>query len=123
MIVLNKGTKRKNLIIVFFSIFVISLILITVNIKSTKATTFLEYSFVWLVSPFQSLLTSAISSVSETIDHYFFLAKTSKKNKMLQRKINILIQEKNQLYEQLLRQKRIYNLLPVSYTHLRAHET
>lgn len=108
---LNKGAKGKNLVVILSSIFLIAFVLITVNIKSRKTADFFESTFVWIVSPFQSLFTSTVNSVSEAIDHYLFLVRVSRENEALKRQVDVLTQEKNRLREQLLRHERIHKLL------------
>ncbi|MFQ5673452.1 MAG: rod shape-determining protein MreC [Nitrospinales bacterium] len=108
---LNKEAKGKNLVVVLSSIFLIAFALITINIKSDKTADFLESPFVWIVSPFQSLFTSAVDSVSEVVNHYLFLVEVSRENEALKRQVALLKQEKNRLREQLLHHERIRNLL------------
>jgi len=109
--VLNKEAKGKNLVVVFFSILLIAFVLITINIKSEKTVDFFESPFVWIVAPFQSLLTSAVNSVSEVVNHYVFLVEVSRENETLKRQIGLLYQEKNHLQEQLLRHERMHDRL------------
>lgn len=107
---LNRGTKLKNSIIVFASILLISFALITVNFKSSKSPIILESLFVWIVSPIQTLFTHTANSISDTIDHYFFLVNISKENENLRREIAGLIKQKNSLQEQVYQKERLLGL-------------
>lgn len=108
---LNKGTKGKNFIIALSAIFIVSFILMTLNIKSKKGPAFFESVFSWIVSPFQTLLSQTRHSISGVADHYFLLVNLVNTNENLQRELENLTQQNNQLRERLYKNERVLGLL------------
>ena len=102
--------NRKNKFLTLSLIFLISFLLMTVNVKSSKKPIFLESFVFWVITPFQNMVTKATHKIAEMTDHYFHLVNISLENKVLKSQIGKLIQEKNQLQEALHRQKRLYRL-------------
>jgi len=95
----NRQTKSKHLLITLSSIVLVSLLLVTINIRHDKSSLFLESVVVWFFSPVQSLLTNTVETVSETLNYYFFLVGVSRENERLLLEIDRLSQEKNELLE------------------------
>ena len=103
----NKGTKaRKNIFLVFF-ILLFSFALMSLSAKQEKGISFLDSLTGLILSPFQNLFTKSVQSVSDGINHYFNLVNVSKENNRLKFEIERLVNEKNDLIEQISRQKRL----------------
>ncbi len=107
----NRGIKGKKLIVLVSSILLVSLVLITVNIRQSQDRGFPESIIVWIVSPFQSVFTNTLDTISGGIDHYFFLVGVSRENERLLKEIDRLNREKNALDETIRRQGRVAKLL------------
>ena len=83
----------------------------TVNVRYEKSNLFFESIVVWFFSPIQNLLTSATSSISDVLEHYFFLVQTSKENDRLLLEVNLLSRKNNELLERNKFLKRSDNLI------------
>lgn len=108
---LNKEAKGKNFVIVLSAIFIVSFILMTLNIKSKKGPVLFESVFAWIVSPFQTVFSQTLHSISGAVDHYFLLVDLVKTNEDLQRKLDNLTKQNNQLRERLYENQRVLGLL------------
>ena len=95
----NRRNKGKHLFTALAGIVLVSLILMTINIRSGKSSLFLESMAVWIISPVQSLLTHTVSAISDTFRDYFFLVGVSRENENLLLEIERLSKEKNELLE------------------------
>ncbi len=84
--------------------------LMTVNIKRSAQPTFIETAVLWVVSPIQNLFTFVVDGVADTVNHYFLLVNTSRDNENLRKRIDVLIQEKHALQEEVRRLTRINEL-------------
>jgi rod shape-determining protein MreC len=113
----KKGPKGRKNIILVFSILLFSLALMSLSAKQEKGIFFLDSLTGLILSPFQNLFTQSFRSVSDGINHYFDLVNVSKENKRLKFKIDRLVNEKNDLIEQISRQKRITSLVAYSESH------
>jgi rod shape-determining protein MreC len=71
----------------------------TVNVRYDKSNLFFESIVVWFFSPIQNLLISTSSSISDLLDHYFFLVQTSKENDRLLFEVDLLSKKNNELLE------------------------
>ena len=107
----NKGNKNKKNIVLVFAILLFSLALMTLNVKQEKGVRFLDSISGVILSPFQNFFTQTIQSVSDSINHYFFLVDVSRQNDQLKLEVQRLINEKNQLIEHLASQKRLAKLM------------
>jgi rod shape-determining protein MreC len=107
----NKGPKGKKNIILVFSILLFSLALMSLSAKQEKEISFLDSLAGLILSPFQNLFTQSVQSVSDGIDHYFDLVDVSKENEQLRSEVARLVNEKNDLIERILRQKRLAGLV------------
>lgn len=105
----KKGNK-KNIALVS-AILLFSLALMTLNVKQEKGTDFLDSVAGFILSPFQNFFTQSIQSVSDSINHYFFLVDVARENDQLKLEVQRLISEKNQLVERLASQKRLAKLM------------
>jgi rod shape-determining protein MreC len=103
----SKGLKGRKNIILVFSILLLSLALMSLSAKQEKGISFLESLTGLILSPFQNLFTKSVQSVSDGINHYFDLVNVSKENDRLKFEIERLVNEKNDLNEQISRQKRL----------------
>ncbi len=83
----------------------------TLNVKQEKGTDFLDSVAGFILSPFQNFFTQSIQSVSDSINHYFFLVDVARENDQLKLEVQRLISEKNQLVERLASQKRLAKLM------------
>ena len=97
----NKGYKSKKNIILVSTILLFSLALMTLNVKEEKGTRFLDSMVGVILSPFQNFFTQTIQSVSDSINHYFFLVDVARENDQLKLEVQRLISEKNKLIERL----------------------
>jgi rod shape-determining protein MreC len=91
--------QSKNLTKFLVGILVFSLVLMTVNARYDKANLFFESIVVRLISPLQSLFTTATNSISGVIGHYFFLVRTSSENDRLLLELDRLSKKNNKLRE------------------------
>jgi cell shape-determining protein MreC len=107
----KKGFKNKKNIILVSTILLFSLALMTLNDKQGKGTRFLDSVVGVILSPFQNFFTQTIQSVSDGIDHYFFLVGVARENDQLKLEVQRLISEKNKLVERLASQKRLAKLM------------
>ena len=88
----------------------VSLLLITVSIRYGKENLFFESVIVRIFSPAQSLITQVRTSISDLLDHYFFLTEVSRENDRLLKEIDLLTRRNNDLLETIKRQERIKKL-------------
>ena len=100
----------KNPLIFLACIVLVSLLLITVSIRYGKENLFFESVIVRIFSPAQSLLTQARTSISDLLDHYFFLTEVSRENDRLLKEIDLLTRRNSDLLETVKRQERIKKL-------------
>ena len=107
----NKGIKSKNKIIIVFAILLFSLALMTLSAKQEKGTHFLDSMVGVILSPFQNFFTQTIQSISDGINHYFFLVDVARENDQLNLEVQRLINEKNKLIERIASQKRLAKLM------------
>ena len=103
-------TTGKNPLIFLACIVLVSLLLITVSIRYGKENLFFESVIVRIFSPAQSLLTQARTSISDLLDHYFFLTEVSRENDRLLKEIDLLTRRNSDLLETIKRQERIKKL-------------
>ena len=103
-------TTGKNPLIFLACIVLVSLLLITVSIRYGKENLFFESVIVRIFSPAQSLLTQARTSISDLLDHYFFLTEVSRENDRLLKEIDLLTRRNSDLLETVKRQERIKKL-------------
>jgi rod shape-determining protein MreC len=108
----RKGIKGKRLITLLSLLILLSLALMTVNIKRDQRPFFFESLIASIISPVQVIFTQATSSVAGVFEHYFFVVDSARENKELRKQIDKLSDEKNELVERVKRQGRIANLLP-----------
>lgn len=83
----------------------------TLNVKQEKGSHFLDSITGFILSPFQNFFTQTIQSVSDSINHYFFLVDVARENDQLKLEVQRLMSEKNQLIEHLASQKRLSKLM------------
>ena len=107
----NQGSKNKRNIVLVSAILLLSLSLITWNVKQEKGTRFLDSIAGIILSPVQIFFTHTIQSASDSINHYFFLVDVARQNDQLKLEVKRLINEKNQFIEHLARQKRLAKLM------------
>ena len=100
----NKG-------IIVFAILLFSLALMTLSAKQEKGTHFLDSMVGVILSPFQNFFTQTIQSISDGINHYFFLVDVARENDQLNLEVQRLINEKNKLIERIASQKRLAKLM------------
>ena len=103
-------TTGKNPLIFLACIVLVSLLLITVSIRYDKGNLFFESVIVRIFSPIQSLLTQARTSISDLLDHHFFLTEVSRENDRLLKEIDLLTRRNSDLLETVKRQERIKKL-------------
>ena len=103
-------TTGKNPLIFFACIVLASLLLITASIRYGKGKLFFESVIVRVFSPAQSLFTQARTSVSDLLDHYFFLTEVSRENDRLLREVDQLTRRNSDLFEIIKQQERIKKL-------------
>ena len=107
----NKGPKGRKNIILVFSILLFSLALMSLSAKQEKGISFLDSLAGLILSPFQNLFTQSVQSVSDGINHYFDLVDVSRENEQLKVEVERLVSEKNDLIEQISREKRLAGLM------------
>jgi len=107
----SKGPKGRNNTILIFSILLFSLALMSLSAKQAKGTNFLDSFSSLILSPFQTLFTKSIKSVSDGVNHYLDLVDTSKENSRLKSEVKRLTNEKNKLIERISKHKRIAALM------------
>jgi len=108
----RKGIKGKRLIALLSLLTLLSLVLMTINIKRDQSPLFFESLIITIISPIQAIFTQAVSSISGIFEHYFFIADSARENNELRRQIDQLSQEKNELIERLQHHERIAKLIP-----------
>ncbi len=104
--------KGNRLIALLSLLILLSLVLMTLNIKRDQRPFFFESLIASITSPVQALFTQVASSVTGVFEHYFFVVDSAGENKELRKVIDQLAEEKNQLVERLKQQERIASLLP-----------
>ena len=107
----KKGFKNKRNIVLVSAILLFSLALMTLNVKQEKGTRFLDSIVGVILSPFQNFFTQTIQSVSDGINHYFFLVDVARENDQLKLDVQRLISEKNKLNERLTSKDRLSKLM------------
>ena len=107
----NKGPKGKKNIVSGFLILLLSLALMSISAKQQKEMSYLDSLTSLILSPFQSLFTQSVQSVSDVINNYFYLVSVSKENERLKLEVDKLGNEKNELIERISRQKRLAGLM------------
>lgn len=107
----SKGTKNKKNIILVSAILLFSLALMTLNVKQEKGVHLLDSMTGIILSPFQNFFTQTTQSISDVINHYFFLVDVAKENDQLRLDVQRLINEKNKFIERLASQKRLARLM------------
>jgi rod shape-determining protein MreC len=83
----------------------------TINIKRKQDPLFLENAIVRIISPIQNFFTDIGDGISDLIDHYILLVNVSKENEGLEREIDFLVKQNNDLKEQLKRMARVSELI------------
>ena len=107
----NKGPKGRKNIILVFSILLFSLALMSISANQQKEMSYLDSLTSLIFSPFQSLFTKSVQSVSDVINNYFYLVSVSKENERLKLEVDKLVNERNDLSERISRQKRLASLM------------
>jgi rod shape-determining protein MreC len=107
----KQGSKNKKNIVLVSAILLLSLSLMTLNVKQEKGTRFLDSIAGIIFSPAQIFFTHTIQSASDIINHYFFLVDVVRQNDQLRLEVKRLINEKNQFIEHLASQKRLAKLM------------
>ena len=105
------GNKSKRDIILVSVILLFSLALMTLNVKQETGVRFLDSIVGEILSPFQNYFSQNLQSVSDSLNHYFFLIDVARQNDELQLEVQRLKSEKNQLIERLATQKRLSKLM------------
>ena len=93
----------------------------SLSAKQQKEMSFLDSLTSLTLSPFQSLFTQSVQSVSEVINIYFYLVSVSKENERLKLEVDKLGNEKNELIERISRQKRLAGLMATRKTEKKIH--
>ena len=83
----------------------------TFSAKQAKGFRFLDSLAGIILSPFQSFFNQTSQSLSDGIEHYFFLVDIARENDQLKLEVRRLISEKNKLVERLGSQKRLSRLM------------
>ena len=104
------GNKNKRDIILVSAILLFSLALMTLNVKQEKGVRFLDSLVGEILSPFQNYFNQTLQSVSDSINHYFFIIDVGTQNNQLRLEVQRLISENNQLIERLASQERLAKL-------------
>ncbi len=107
----RKGIKGKRLITLLSLLILLSLVLMTINIKRDQSPFFFESLIVTIISPVQAIFTQTVASISGVFEHYFFIVDSARENKELRRDVNQLSHEKNELIERLKQYERIAGLV------------
>ncbi len=94
-----RRSQGKYFVSFLVGIFMLSLVLMTVNARYDKVNLFFESIVVWFISPAQSFFTTATDSISDVFDHYFFLVRTSRENGRLLNELDRLSKKNNELLE------------------------
>jgi rod shape-determining protein MreC len=108
----RKGIKGKRLVTLLSLLILVSLVLMTINIKRDQSPFFFESLIVTLISPVQSVFTQVVYSISGVFDNYVFVVNSSKENKELRKHVDQLSHEKNELIERLKQEERVAILIP-----------
>ena len=103
-------TTGKNPLIFLACIVLASLLLITVSIRYGKENLFFESVIVRIFSPAQSLITQVRTSISDLLDHYFFLTEVSRENDRLLKEVDQLTRRNSYLLGIVKQQERIEQL-------------
>jgi len=103
-------TTGKNPLIFLACIVLASLLLITVSIRYGKENLFFESVIVRIFSPAQSLITQVRTSISDLLDHYFFLTEVSRENDRLLKEVGQLARRNSYLLGIVKQQERIKQL-------------
>ncbi len=103
-------TTGKNPLIFLACIVLASLLLITVSIRYGKENLFFESVIVRIFSPAQSLITQVRTSISDLLDHYFFLTEVSRENDRLLKEVGQLARRNSYLLGIVKQQERIEQL-------------
>ena len=85
--------------------------LMSLSVKQQKEISYLDSLASLIISPFQSLFTKSVQSVSDVINNYFYLVSVSKENERLKLEVDKLVNENNELIEEISRQKRLEGLM------------
>ena len=85
--------------------------LMSLSVKQQKEISYLDSLASLIISPFQSLFTKSVQSVSDVINNYFYLVSVSKENERLKLEVDKLVNENNELIEGISRQKRLEGLM------------
>ena len=83
----------------------------SLSVKQQKEISYLDSLASLIISPFQSLFTKSVQSVSDVINNYFYLVSVSKENERLKLEVDKLVNENNELIEGISRQKRLEGLM------------
>lgn len=83
----------------------------TFDIRRSQSPTIFETVLMWVVSPIQNLITHTLDSAGEMVDHYLAVADVSRENQRLQKEIDKLIRQNNELREELRQRDRIGGLM------------
>ena len=108
---IKRGSKGKKNIIILSSIVFLSFVLMTINIRTTAGSLFLEKAVAWVVAPIQSGFTNTVNAISGMFRHYFFLVGVAKENEHLKQNIDSLKKRNVELAEQILWQDRVVGLI------------
>lgn len=114
---LKRGIKNRKNAIILTSIFLVSFVLMTFNIKRSQDPLFFETFLLWVISPLQSLYTGTIDTLADGAEHYVFLADAAKEKDLLQREVDALVRKNHDLTEQVNRLTRIGQLINYQKEH------
>src|SRR3990167_99724 len=107
---LKKDSKNRHGIIAVIILLIISFLLLTINIKSGEAPTFVEPIVNTLISPFQELASATISGINRILRNYIFLTNIQEQNSRLRKDIDSLKFQNNILVERLNKFQRMEKL-------------
>ncbi len=107
-----KGKRRTLALLAFLLLF--SFALMTATAKKGESLTWPESLALLLIQPIQTVITDGVDAISNMFDHYFFLVGVSIENESLNKKIDRLTWEKNQLLEKIKKNERIDKLISFS---------
>ncbi|OGV99364.1 MAG: rod shape-determining protein MreC [Nitrospinae bacterium RIFCSPLOWO2_02_39_17] len=107
---LKKDSKNRHGIIAVIILLIISFLLLTINIKSGEAPTFVEPIVNTLISPFQELVSATISGINRILRNYVFLTNIQEENSRLRKDIDSLKFQNNILVERLNKFQRMEKL-------------